>query len=170
MEKASLGADFRASLEDMRHENARVVSIVIGALVDTQLQAAILTSMRKLNGEISRKLFDGYGPLATCAAKIDVGFALGLYESGARKDLITLNRIRNRFAHELGIQTFEHPEITELCGNLVTPEHFAVLTLSSPAKTARTQFTVTASHLLGGLGLIASRGGTAPKRLDSLAY
>ena len=93
--------DFSAIFRELQHENARVVAIVGGALLDNILTTAILARMRPISSTMQEDLFEGYGPLSTFSAKADVGYALGLYEEDVRKDLRTLNRIRNKFAHDL---------------------------------------------------------------------
>src|SRR5258706_9473845 len=51
-------------------------------------------------------IFDGQGPLATFYAKIDIGYALGLYELDQRFDFHIVRSIRNDFAHRLETLTF----------------------------------------------------------------
>ena len=46
------------------------------AALDNSLRAALLTKMRPLSRHMRDRLFEGYGPLATVAAKIDLAFAM----------------------------------------------------------------------------------------------
>jgi DNA-binding MltR family transcriptional regulator len=56
-------------------------------------------------------LFDGYGPLATFFAKIDIGYALGLYDLMVRNDLHMIRSIRNDFAHSLESVSFSQEPV-----------------------------------------------------------
>jgi len=46
------------------------------AALDNSLRAALLTKMRPFSRRMRDRLFEGYGPLATVAAKIDLAYAL----------------------------------------------------------------------------------------------
>lgn len=55
--------------------------------------------MRALSNNMAERIFDGYGPLSTFSAKIDVAFALDLIDADVHRDLRTIKDIRNCFAH-----------------------------------------------------------------------
>jgi DNA-binding MltR family transcriptional regulator len=46
-------------------------------------------------------LFEGYGPLSSLSARIDLTFALGLLSVGERRELHMLRKVRNEFAHSV---------------------------------------------------------------------
>ena len=59
------------------------------------------------------KLFDPNGFLGSFAAKIDIGRALQTINADMHHDLKILASIRNRFAHDLAVSSFDHPEIAK---------------------------------------------------------
>ena len=65
----------------------------------------------------------GYGademsPLHSFAARIRVGFALGIYGPKMNEDLETIKYIRNLFAHFPEPATFNVQQLEELCNGL----------------------------------------------------
>jgi DNA-binding MltR family transcriptional regulator len=75
-----------------------------------------------LNSRLRDQLFGGYGPLATFSAKIDLGYAVGLYNSDTNYDLHVIRRVRNHFAHSFQPRYFFHDDITKLCKSMRTLE------------------------------------------------
>jgi len=97
------------------------VALTVGARLDAALEGALLAKMRKLSEAQRTNLFDGYGPLSSFAAKIDVGYALNNFDDALYADLTVIRKIRNAFAHpqaKLG-QPPEHfdddPDMVKLC-------------------------------------------------------
>lgn len=80
-------------------ENPRAAAILAASDFEVTLQNEIAAKFVRLNREIRDALFSGYGPLSTFAAKIDIGYALGLYGKQTRIALKSVKRIRNNFAH-----------------------------------------------------------------------
>jgi len=66
------------------------------------------------------KLFENAGPLATFYAKINFGFAFGLFGPKTRADLNWIRDIRNAFAHATTSISFQSPEVLEACGQIHT--------------------------------------------------
>jgi hypothetical protein len=138
--------------EVLLNENARVTAIVGGAMIDNYLTLAILARMRPIGNTMHEDLFEGYGPLSTFSAKIDIGFAINLYNDGARHDLRIINTIRNQFAHNLYVREFTETKIRDLCFRLRAPEVLSTdQTTTQPRENARDRFRFTALILLGGL-------------------
>lgn len=91
--------------------NDRESVIVIGTAIEAALEAYIKTRFTRLRIADQNSIFDGTGPLSTFSAKIDVGFALGLFGSKTRHDLKTIKDIRNLFAHSHTNVTFRNKKI-----------------------------------------------------------
>jgi DNA-binding MltR family transcriptional regulator len=72
---------------------------------------------KKLVGDnkIKVKLFDFNGPLGTFSARIDMAYYLGLIGKEAKRDLHTLRKMRNVFAHDYSAITFDDKPICNLC-------------------------------------------------------
>jgi hypothetical protein len=58
------------------------------------------------------KMMDRDGVLSNFARKIDLGYALALYDEQIRKDLHILRNIRNAFAHTLIPIAFDTPQVS----------------------------------------------------------
>jgi hypothetical protein len=84
------------------------------AALDNSLRAALLTKMRPLSRHMRDRLFEGYGPLATVAAKIDLAYALEIIPKEIYDQLKKINKIRVVCAHSPEITTFSHPKIVPL--------------------------------------------------------
>lgn len=164
-------------------DNARTSAIVGVSILDVMLERVLKSYMRNLSRKESDRLFDGRGPLAGVSAKIDLGFALCAYDEHAKKDLIVLNRVRNRFAHDLHIHDFNHPEILELVGTLMFPrlkKHPVTLTFrvlmaavgADPHEAAHDKFLQTTTYFMIGLSALLDHRGASlsPTTLIGLSY
>lgn len=114
----------RAALEEILSpatSTDRAVAILGGSLVERRLALAIDSEINHLKA-IDDEMFKGVGPLASFAAKVHLGYMLGLYGERAWRELRTIKDIRNRFAHSLDMSSFESQKITAWCGNLTLAE------------------------------------------------
>lgn len=105
-------------------ESDRGAAILAACHFEEWLRERIMSKFVDLNREMERKIFDGNGPLSTFAAKIDIAYALQLYDERTRTDLHTIRRIRNIFAHSSVPLEFEDKKVAELCRKLA-PEQLA---------------------------------------------
>jgi DNA-binding MltR family transcriptional regulator len=87
------------------------IGLVGAAIIEQQLLRALLTKMRPLSGEMKKRLFDGYGPLSSFSAKIDLSYALQILNKDQYDDLTVIRRIRTQFAHAMPLVNFDSPEI-----------------------------------------------------------
>lgn len=123
LEKMGEGlAWLKVFLDDVAGDNDRSAAITLATLVDDQLGHAIEARLVPLSNTIRDSLYTEGGPLESFSAKINFGFALGLYGKQTRADLHLVRRVRNQFAHFFAINSFEHEEISKLCKNLKTPD------------------------------------------------
>jgi DNA-binding MltR family transcriptional regulator len=60
---------------------------------------------------MKQRLFDGYGPLSSFSAKIDLSYALQILNKDQYDDLTVIRRIRTQFAHAMPLVNFDSPEI-----------------------------------------------------------
>jgi hypothetical protein len=103
-------------LNEIDQQTDRGAAIVAAALVEDYLSDAIKTRLHargKARTDVIKGLFDR--ALGTFAAKIDLGFALGLYLEDAHKDLNTVRLVRNQFAHHKSQISFTSGEPSRLC-------------------------------------------------------
>ena len=101
-----------------RQINDRVCAIISAAFIEGCLGDLIATKMQSLSGTLRKKLFEGTGALSTSVARIDVAFGLGIIPKKWYDDLILIARIRNRFAHNVSISSFEDGDIPVLIGKM----------------------------------------------------
>lgn len=91
-------------------------AIVGAAIMERRLGEALRTKMRPLSRSLDERLFEGYGPLATLAARADLAYALSLINKDAYDKLTTARRVRNRFAHTDDLVDFDDVAIKGLLG------------------------------------------------------
>ena len=95
-----------------KHTEAGVALVTVG-IVEEWLQKLILTVGRPLSNTIAVKIFDGYGPLSTLSAKIEVAYLFNLIDDITYNDLRAIKEIRNRFAHTTTAVFFSSPELSK---------------------------------------------------------
>ena len=107
--------DYHQALID---ESDRGAAILAAAQFEEWLRERITSRFVKISKTLDKKLFDGFGPLSTFAAKIDIAYALELYGEDIRKGLHTIKHNRNKFAHTSKPLYFSDNAISELCCKL----------------------------------------------------
>jgi DNA-binding MltR family transcriptional regulator len=75
-------------------------------------------SARQVSKNLAAKIFDGYGPLSTLSAKIDIAYLFELIDEPVFNDLRALKEIRNIFAHSQEVKFFTGSEILKACQKL----------------------------------------------------
>ena len=78
-----------------------VVAIVGGALLEEAVERTLKERMRRSTA-VQKRLFDIAKPLASTTAQIDALYMLWGIEGDVRKTMLSVYRIRNFFAHNLG--------------------------------------------------------------------
>jgi hypothetical protein len=109
---------YAAFQQNYRGESDRGVVILAGSYLERALENQLKRYL--VNDKSTDGLFEGYGPLSTFAAKIDVAFSVGLLTLAIRNELHRLRRIRNLCAHEDSAIGFSDERLTALCGRLET--------------------------------------------------
>jgi hypothetical protein len=107
----------------------RVIGLLCGTIVEDRLADAIKVrwrDMRTDGGLLSDRLFSYQGPVGTFGNKIDIGFAIGLYTEQTFKDLHTIRKIRNAFAHNIAPNDFNAQQIKDLAGNIKLPDKYPI--------------------------------------------
>jgi hypothetical protein len=77
---------------------------------------------RPLSRELSERLFEGNGPLASFSNKILMAHGLSLYGEKFRHDIDLIRELRNGFAHCRHAMTLQTPEVAQVCDNLLLPD------------------------------------------------
>ncbi len=95
-------------LEEMFTQSDRTLVIISCAYIDDLLRS-VLDKFFVENDSVKSALLDPLknGALAEFAPRADVAFLLGLISSDVRQQMRVLAKIRNRFAHDHRIRSFE---------------------------------------------------------------
>ena len=115
----------KKTLKDIETELAeqtdRGAAIIACAILDDFLTEALQKRL-VTNKEVIGRLFnyEANGPLAHFAAKIDIGFAVGIIKADMWSDLHNIRRTRNYFAHRAESLKFSNAKIARWCSELLT--------------------------------------------------
>ena len=157
------------ALSEISNQNERGAAIIGAAVVEKYLTLAIAHRFVELTETDQNGLFDGSGPLATFAAKIRIGFAMGVFGRNIRNDLTIVHDIRNDFIHAPGALTFEADEIAVKCAQLSSSLRFT----GAPRADAdpRTRYLATVEFLISALvGACLAKRDTRPTPLGLLQF
>jgi DNA-binding MltR family transcriptional regulator len=88
-------------------------AIVLSAIAENHLTSLLQLLMRRNEKDISQQLFNPSGPLGPFGTKIRVAYMLRILPPEIHKDLIIVSKIRNKFAHDLSIKSFDDQQITD---------------------------------------------------------
>ncbi len=103
--------DFEEWVSGMsRMIDANIVVISVSTLEDW-LKAALKAKMRPLSSTAQARLFEGYGPVSTFSAKIDIAYAFSMIDDAQCSDFKALKDIRNAFAHTSEFIHFNSKEV-----------------------------------------------------------
>ncbi len=116
--------DLAATVRQMSLETETSFAIRMASITEDWLQYAIKAKMRHLTKTQEDRIFSGYGPISSFRAKIDVGYALGIFDITTMNDLNAIREIRNKFAHSREIIHFRSKELDSLFQKMAgwTPE------------------------------------------------
>jgi DNA-binding MltR family transcriptional regulator len=105
-----------AATEEMESTSDRAAAIVVASLVDARLTTALQMEMLD-DKKVVADLFRTSGPLGSFSAKIDLAYLLQIISEQAYRDLLTMKKIRNLFAHDITPLSFETSPLKDLCHN-----------------------------------------------------
>jgi DNA-binding MltR family transcriptional regulator len=98
-------------IDEIEKAGDRAAAILAASMIEDRLEKAVKTFLHE-DKEITPAMFEGLGPLASFSAKARMGFVLGIYGEPMLKTLNRIGQIRNRFAHELEVNSFTHPKVS----------------------------------------------------------
>ncbi|MCI0495849.1 MltR family transcriptional regulator [candidate division KSB1 bacterium] len=122
-------------------ESDRGCALFAAAYLDVSLSDLLYVSL-VADKSIEKDLFEGTAPLSNFSSRIKFAYYLGLISRSCRRDLDNIRRIRNDFAHNPEIISFDTQSICDRCKNL---------SFSYQPKGAdpRSHFTAAAMRVLG---------------------
>lgn len=96
--------------------------MVAGAIIEDYLTSAILQEYRTQTSTFASKtrneIFGPDGPMGAFGAKNGLAYLCSLITEEAHKDLKTIIKIRNHFAHVPNASSFSMDSVISLCNNL----------------------------------------------------
>jgi DNA-binding MltR family transcriptional regulator len=84
-------------VETLKNESDRACAILGAAMLDHALGELVRSAMTV---EAPARLFEGYGPIASFSARIDISLGLGIVSRDEHHDLQLIRKVRNAFAHD----------------------------------------------------------------------
>jgi DNA-binding MltR family transcriptional regulator len=119
-------------LFDVLNSGSDVSCVIIGAaFLDTAL--ATLLKRRLVTSKITEKMLSPRGALGAFVARADLAYCLGLISEHRHRDLCTIGKVRNQFAHNHMGPAFSEPAVRQLCDQL---HEWRILLLGEPDDSA----------------------------------
>jgi DNA-binding MltR family transcriptional regulator len=121
--------DMKVLTEINQGASDRALGIIAASLVEIHLTKLIkkaFISEAKVRGKetVQETMFHSSGPLGAFSSKIRMAYLMGLISNEFYKDLQILREIRNRFAHNTEIGSFDVPEISDRCFNFTLVDKY----------------------------------------------
>ena len=133
---------FAPFLDDLNKESERGAVLISVSYLERQLKEIISAFL--CEGAASERLLEGFNaPLGTLAARAAAATAMGLISTQEYRELKTIRKIRNQFAHDHRT-SFAQQGIADGCRNLT----FSVKDYGDVVIPARRQFTTAAVALI----------------------
>jgi len=98
----------------LQTESSRALAIVVFSYIDDKLRALMLSHFNPGIAGGAESLFDGFGPLSTASSRIKVAGGLWWLSPMTYRHLELLRRIRNEFAHNPFLATFDESPVRDL--------------------------------------------------------
>ncbi len=97
---------------------------------------------------------------------MDLAHALGWIGPETYKDLATVRKIRNKFAHTHQVRRFHDQDIARICGNLLTPRACRIGLRPARLKNAKDQFFFAVMMLVLRLEFLRCEASAPPVGFD----
>jgi mannitol operon repressor len=111
---------FYGALLEMNTETDRGIALVLTSFLDKILGDTLRAFL--INNEAAKLLLTGFNaPLGTFSSRIVACHALGLITDDEAAQINILRKVRNEFAHEIGVH-FSEGRVKDLCNNLGAAE------------------------------------------------
>jgi len=110
-------SDMESIADGLTEESDRGCVLVTISIIEKQLEDILRKRILGSNKQL-KELFTGFGPMSSFSAKIKLAYSFGIITSEASAELDRLKRIRNLFAHDPNLITFESKNIISMCESL----------------------------------------------------
>jgi len=137
---------------DYEHDNDREIVIVGCAYIESLIKEILEATFIDDPNEAKALLSDSTGPLSGLVPRARLLYLLGVIPEPVYKDIKTVGKIRNEFAHKVSA-SFSDNRVQQLCGNLEW--HVQSLFMKPPPEaTARDIYQVGVNQLVSHLGAL----------------
>ena len=150
-----IGLDFSLFFEALGAHSARECAIIGVAYLEESLMSLLRTAF--ISGETSKGLFKEGGILGQLSHCNKIAYCLGLIPEETLKNVDRMGSIRNIFAHNYRLTTFDSAEVREECDNITIPKGMVMPdeTRASIMDNPRSRFVHVAHHTALRLLLLA---------------
>ncbi|MGG4200791.1 MltR family transcriptional regulator [Peribacillus frigoritolerans] len=107
--------------KELANNSDRGIALICGSIIDEMLKD-LLKRFLINSSNIDKHLFGISQPLGNLDNKIKMAFYLGLISNKEMKNIILMQRIRNKFAHQIKNISFENDEIKNISSNFTIPK------------------------------------------------
>ncbi|MCI0427011.1 MAG: MltR family transcriptional regulator [Nitrospiraceae bacterium] len=119
--------DVVAAMDREFHEQPdRVVAIVGAAYLDSTLDSLLRAVLIESREDVD-SLLGQNGALGANGARCQLAYCLGLITRDQRDDLKKVAQIRNKFAHDFNVTTFDESPVRDHCASLKNPGQLAAM-------------------------------------------
>ena len=119
-----IGAEIVGAMDEEFHDAPDRVIAIVGASYLDEMLAQILRAVFVDDKEAVENLIGQYGPIGTNGARYSLAYCLGLITREERDDLKAIADIRNKFAHQFAVRSFDHQVPTKYVGKLHLGKQF----------------------------------------------
>ena len=119
------------ALKEIKTGSDRVAGIVTPVFVDMLLAAALRAQFHQ-DEDLLKKLLKPGGALGDFGVKIDLAFLVGIISDAAKKDLHRVRKIRNAFAHDALLDSFDKSPVRDWAMALTIPDWYRLEGVSEP--------------------------------------
>lgn len=111
------------ALSELLTFSDRVVGLLSPIFIDRRLEFAIKLNWRDSeDNSVFSDLFRDGGALGSFKTRVQIGFAMKLYDEIAYADLLVINKIRNAFAHRLEAKDFSSSPVKDFAAKIKLPD------------------------------------------------
>jgi hypothetical protein len=114
-------AEWTSFFNELQRESERATAILAAAWIDQLLERKLAQLFSSGNKEARANLFAANGPFATFSAKITAAFCAGWLDADVYHDLRVIQKIRNKFAHQIHGLSMESPSVRPLTESFQVP-------------------------------------------------
>ncbi|MFF2287279.1 transcriptional regulator [Peribacillus butanolivorans] len=113
---------FKEFDKEVANNSDRGIALICGSIIDEILKELLKDFFIK-SSKIDKEIFGVNQTLGTFDAKYKIAYYLGLINDIEMKNIVLLQRIRNKFAHQIFGISFENEEIKNIAFNFKIPKN-----------------------------------------------